>query len=111
MRVFIAGKSELRLSHTQKLGQYDVKDLPSIMQKNLIDIVLIPSIGPETFSYTTEEAMSMDIPVACYNIGAPAERVKNYKNGLIISQIDAQTTLNEIINFVKKRREIAHDKS
>ncbi len=110
VRVFIAGKSELRLSHTQKLGQYDVKDLPSIMQKNLIDIVLIPSIGPETFSYTTEEAMSMDIPVACYNIGAPAERVKNYKNGLIISQIDAQTTLNEIINFVKKRREIVHDK-
>ena len=104
VQVFIAGKSELRLSHTQKLGQYDVKDLPSIMQKNLIDIVLIPSIWPETFSYTTEEAMSMEIPVACYNIGAPAERVKNYKNGLIISQIDAQTTLNEIINFVNNLR-------
>ena len=66
------------------------------------DIYLIPSVCPETFSYTTEEAMTMGLPVACYDLGAPAERVKKYKKGLIISKIDAQTTLKEIEQFFQR---------
>ena len=74
----------------------------SLMEKNFIDFILIPSVWPETFSYTTEEAMTMGLPVACYDLGAPAERVKKYKKGLIISKIDAQTTLKEIEQFFQR---------
>ena len=41
-----------------------------------IDLFFIPSIWPETFSYTTSEIMSMHMPVAVFPIGAPVERVK-----------------------------------
>ncbi|MCQ2966102.1 MAG: glycosyltransferase family 4 protein [Alphaproteobacteria bacterium] len=83
-------------------GKYDINDLPNLLSVNKIDIIFIASIIPETFSYTTAEAMSMGIPVACFNIGAPAERIKNYERGLIISKIDPQVAFNEIINFIKK---------
>ncbi len=83
-------------------GKYDREALPQILNKNKANIVFIPSICPETFSYTTSEAMTLKYPVACFNLGAPAQRVKDYKKGLVISKMDAQTALDEIINFVKK---------
>lgn len=83
-------------------GRYKQSQLPKLIKKHQIDIIFIASIWPETFSYTTSETISMGIPVACYNIGAPSERVSKYKHGLVLSEIDAQKNLIEIIDFVKK---------
>lgn len=83
-------------------GKYNIEKLPKIIERNCIDIIFIPSIWPETFSYTTSEAMSMGIPVACFDIGAPAERVKKYKYGLIIEKIDAKFALEKIVKFLHK---------
>ena len=71
------------------------------MRRNNIDIVFIPSIWPETFSYTTSEAMSMGMPIACYAMGAPAERVGPYNRGLVLNKIAPRENLNQIINFIK----------
>lgn len=56
------------------------------MENNNIDIVFIPSIWPETFSYTTSEAMMMGLPVACFDMCAPAERVKNLRKNLLLKK-------------------------
>ncbi|MBO6289277.1 MAG: glycosyltransferase [Alphaproteobacteria bacterium] len=88
--------------NTEITGAYDVNDLPNIIEKFKIDVIFIPSICPETFSYTTEEAMSMGIPLACYNIGAPAERVCNYKKGIVINSMeDDEKTLTALIDCAK----------
>jgi glycosyltransferase involved in cell wall biosynthesis len=99
---FIAiGMEKNAISGLYCSGQYEIENLPEIIKSHKIDIIFIPSICPETFSYTTSEAISMNLPVACFNIGAPVERVWKYKLGLIISNIDAKTALNEIIEFTK----------
>ena len=49
--------------------------------------------------------MSMGLPVACFNLGAQAEYVKEYKSGLIINEIDAEMALNKILAFVKKHQQ------
>ena len=85
-------------------GKYDPKDLPRIIREEEVDIVFISSICPETFSYTTSEAISMNIPVACYNLGAPAERVSVYSKGLILKNMDAAVTLAELVEFVVSLR-------
>jgi glycosyltransferase involved in cell wall biosynthesis len=72
------------------------------MKDNKIDIIFIASIWPETFSYTTEEVMMMGLPVASFDIGAPAERIRKYDKGLVVSEMTAETALNEIIKFVGK---------
>ncbi len=86
-------------------GAYKQKRLPQIMEKHKIDLVLIPSIWPETFSYTTSEAISMGLAVACYDIGAPAERVEQYDKGLVLDKISPNENLTQIIDFVKRLRE------
>lgn len=85
-------------------GKYKPKNLPQIIKKHKIDLVFIPSVWPETFSYTTSEAISMGLPVACFNMGAPAERVSNYSRGLVLNKISPKENLNELIEFIKKQR-------
>jgi glycosyltransferase involved in cell wall biosynthesis len=87
-------------------GKYQHSDLPRIVMKEKIDLVFIPSICPETFSYTTSEAISMGLPVACYNIGAPAERVKKYEKGVVLNNMNVAANLYELVNFVKKIRKV-----
>ena len=86
-------------------GKYKARNLPRIMQKHKIDLVFIPSVWPETFSYTTSEAMSMGLPVACYDMGAPAERISKYSRGLILNKISPKENLMEIIKFIKTQRQ------
>ncbi|ROL57688.1 glycosyltransferase [Bacteroidetes/Chlorobi group bacterium Naka2016] len=85
-------------------GVYQKEQLPDLMEENHIDIVLIPSICPETFSYTTEEAILMDLPVAVFNIGAPPIRVQNYDKGLILFKNDPENIVDSILNHLKKVR-------
>ena len=83
-------------------GKYDIKSLPNIVEKYQIDIAFISSIVPETFSFTTSECINMGLPVACFNIGAQAEKIKAYNKGLIISKIDAKTAIKEIIYYIRR---------
>ena len=78
-------------------GSYNPKDLPRLTLEHDIDIFFIPSIWPETFSYTTQEVIEMDMPIACFDLGAPAERVKEYDKGLIIPEISARSAIDAII--------------
>jgi glycosyltransferase involved in cell wall biosynthesis len=82
-------------------GAYKQSKLPELVKKEKVNIIFIPSICPETFSFTTAEAMAMGLPVACFNLGAPSERVIKYEKGLIISHVEAECALNEIVSFVR----------
>lgn len=82
-------------------GRYTKGQLPWLTMQEDIDMFLIPSIWPETFSYTTSEIISMNMPVAVFPIGAPVERVVHYNKGLVISKTDPKTILTEMTAFAK----------
>lgn len=84
-------------------GRYEREELPKLMREYEVDIVFIASICPETFSYTTEEAMMMGMKVASFDIGAPAERLKKYDKGIIIKEMTAECALKTIMEEVKSR--------
>lgn len=100
VKLHVIGKMTKGYKNIKVMGKYKVSELPKIIQQIKTDIVFISSICPETFSYTTAEAMSMGLPVVCYNLGAPAERIQNYKKGLVLNEINPEENLKEIINFV-----------
>lgn len=83
-------------------GIYKKEELPSLMEYNKINIIFIPSICPETFSYTTEEAIKMNMPVAVFDLGAPAERVKLYEKGIILTKYEPDYIIGEFIKFIEK---------
>lgn len=79
--------------HFKVTGKYAREDLPDLIKSHQIDIFLIPSIWPETFSYTSEEIMKMQLPLMVFDLGAPAERVRCYEKGHIIQEISADAIL------------------
>ena len=83
----------IKSKHFHSTGKYKRDELPTIIQEHQIDIFLIPSIWPETFSYTTQEIMMMELPLMVFDLGAPAERVKDYEKGYIIKDISAEAAL------------------
>ena len=103
-KIILIGYSENHLQHPCffETGKYLQETLPLLVLQNDIDVFFIASIWPETFSFTTEEIIKMDMPVAVFNIGAPAERVSVYDKGLVINKMEAETALHQIIDFYKK---------
>lgn len=83
-------------------GRYTRDELPRLTMEEDIDLFFIPSIWPETFSYTTSEIMSMHMPVAVFPIGAPVERVKHYEKGLVLKGTDAKAALKELQEFAEQ---------
>lgn len=82
-------------------GRYGREELPRLTLEEDIDLFLIPSIWPETFSYTASEVMSMNMPIAVFPIGAPVERVMHYKKGLILSGSEPETVIRELVDFAE----------
>ncbi len=71
-------------------GPYLHEELAEIAEKYDVSTILIPSICPETFSFTTSEALLLGYPVICFDIGAPAERIKKYNSGIVIDNISTE---------------------
>lgn len=84
-------------------GRYHTQELPKLTLENDIDLFFIPAIWPETFSYTTSEIIDMGMPLAVFDLGAPAERVKEYEKGCVIPlKASPADTLCMLMDFAKK---------
>ncbi|WP_281981269.1 glycosyltransferase [Thalassorhabdomicrobium marinisediminis] len=57
-------------------GAYNIADLPALVERYGITAWLVPSICPETFSYTTHESLATGLPVWCFDLGAQGEAVR-----------------------------------
>ena len=65
-------------------GDYRVPDLPDLVRKYGITDWIVPSIWPETFSYTTHEALATGMPVYVFDLGAQADAARKAKNGYVL---------------------------
>lgn len=87
-------------------GPYQAKDLPNIIQKTGANIFLLPSICPETFSYVTQELITLKVPLISFDIGAQAEKVRQYSKGLVIPYgITNEEILTSIQKFYDKLKQ------
>ncbi|WP_300518242.1 glycosyltransferase [Aliiroseovarius sp.] len=62
-------------------GNYRIGDIGRLVQHYGITCWLIPSIWPETFSYTTHECLATGLPVYAFDIGAQGGAVARAPNG------------------------------
>jgi len=67
----------------------------------LFDIVVVPSIGTESFNMVVSEAMAMGKPVIATDVGGPSELIKNEYSGLLIPPGDCDFLAISIINLLK----------
>jgi len=66
-------------------GRYAAADLPALLQHYRAALVLFPSAGPETFSYTLTEAWIAGVPTVVPPIGALAERMQAGGAGIVLT--------------------------
>jgi glycosyltransferase involved in cell wall biosynthesis len=83
-------------------GDYNKQDLPMLIKKSGVNVVLFPSICPETFSYVTHEIIGLGLPIASFNLGAQAETISKYKNGLILNSYNPKIIIEKLKTFHKK---------
>lgn len=81
-------------------GRYNKEEISELLAKYQIGVVVIPSIWPETYSYTTSEAVFSGYPVIVFNLGAPAERVCKLKCGWVLDECKSQYVLDIIKNLL-----------
>ncbi|MFT6835916.1 MAG: glycosyltransferase involved in cell wall biosynthesis [Francisellaceae bacterium] len=96
--VFGQLKEQNRTSNTIVLGPYELNQLANNIQSNNVNVMFMPSICPETFSYATEELMALALPIVSFNLGAQGEKISNYKNGTTIS---TKSSSEEILSVLK----------
>lgn len=65
-------------------GRYDPEDIPALARHYGITHWLIPSLWPETFSFTTHEALRTGLPVLAFDLGAQGDAVRQAENGILL---------------------------
>ena len=87
-------------------GNYQLRDLPALVARYGVTAWFIPSIWPETFSFTTHEALATGMPVYSYDIGAQGEAlsraVKAGAEGAVLPLGSAQATGAAILADLKR---------
>jgi GT2 family glycosyltransferase len=80
-------------------GKYELPDLPALLDRYRVNIGFISSIWPETFSYVSQELMMLNLPLVCFDIGAPRDRIGQWRRGRIIPEMtpeSAWTTISQL---------------
>ena len=103
-RVVVIGDSDPGYALPASLrvhGAYALADLPALARSYNIGAWLIPSIWPETFSYTTREALATGLPVFGFALGAQGEALKAHPNGHVVELGELDTTVRALLSRLR----------
>lgn len=83
-------------------GDYHLSELPGLVGRYGITDWLIPSVWPETFSYTTHETLATGLPVHAFEIGAQGTAVARARNGHVIPLKAGDDAAGNILKSLKQ---------
>lgn len=79
--------ADARLMKTQKVfvtGEYREAEVPGLFRREQPHLIWLPSVCPETWSYTLSHAFASGLPVVGFDLGAPAERMRRRRRGYLL---------------------------
>mgnify|MGYP005990228595 CR=1 FL=1 len=90
-------------------GTYRIQDIAQIAARYGVTDWLIPSIWPETFSFTTHEALATGLPTHAFQLGAQGDAVTTAPNGYAITFDTGKDPVPSLVehfqtHFSKQRR-------
>lgn len=101
VRITVIGTLEgsLDTATVSVTGAYDRANLPEIIERSGVNLMLFPSVSPETFSFVVAELMEMQLPIASFDFGGPAERVATYPLGKLLRLCSATEMMRQLVEF------------
>lgn len=100
-RVVVIGTLDLASTsrNLDVTGPYRREQLVELIEAHRINMILFPSICPETFSYVIEEAILLRMPIVAFDLGAPGERLRSYDLGRLCAVVDAEAAFTKMREF------------
>ncbi|HWV45406.1 MAG TPA: hypothetical protein VN039_05135, partial [Nitrospira sp.] len=80
-------------------GGFNADNLADKLEEYDINVSWVPSVCPETYSYVTSELIRLDIPLVCFDVGAPAERVSQYPLGHVVPDFDIAAVVDYFVRL------------
>ncbi len=80
-------------------GSYQREDLPELLSEQ--DVIVLPSIWPETFSIVIREANMLGLPVIASRIGAIPEAVEEGINGYLFEPGNREDLQKCMLRFIE----------
>jgi glycosyltransferase involved in cell wall biosynthesis len=75
-------KAALQIAETGH--HWEDEEILDLVPQVSADMVLLPAIWPETYSYALTLALRTGLPVAAFDLGASGERLRAYPNGHLL---------------------------
>jgi glycosyltransferase involved in cell wall biosynthesis len=77
-------------------GYYRADSLPDLLRRDGVDVALVLSIWPETYTLVVDECLLAGVPVVAFDMGAPAERLRGGRGLLIPAEAGADGVLQAL---------------
>ena len=111
LRLTVLGYSQdddaLEAVGVEVLGRYEDATLAGRLMELAPDIVLIPSVWPETYSYVLSAALAAGLSTAVFDLGAPARRLRVLGRGMRLPLARARDPLqlaHDLLDFARQGR-------
>jgi GT2 family glycosyltransferase len=87
-------------------GRYNEEEAAHLIQREQPDIAWLPSVWPETWCYTLDHALQAALPVAAFNLGAIAERLRGMGVGELMPLDFSAPQINDRLLAAGRRAQV-----
>ena len=87
----------MRTGHVFVTGEYQEEDAIPLIASVQADYAFLPSVWPETWCFTLGLAWKAGLIVAAFDLGAPAERIRATKQGMLLKTDLLEEGLNDVL--------------
>lgn len=101
VRVVVVGTLNVahRSPRLRVTGAYRREELVDLVEEHGVNMLFFPSIWPETFSYVVAEMIALRLPIVAFDLGAPAERLRNYPRARLCPEVSAEAALSTLLDL------------
>ncbi len=86
-------------------GRYGEAEVVHLLRREQPEIAWLPSVGPETWSYTLDYALAAGLPVLAFDLGAIAERLRAVAGGVLLPlSLDARRINDQLLQLAQNQR-------
>jgi GT2 family glycosyltransferase len=106
LKIVVIGEIDPTYAHPKihAHGRFSRHEISELAERYSINCWLLPSIWPETFSYTTHECLATGLPTLAFDIGAQGDTVRIHTNGFIIQpSISTHDLVDKLTCVVKMK--------
>ena len=84
-------------------GTYESPEAVDLIRAQIATLGFVPSVWPETWSLTLGELWQAGLPVAAFDLGAPAERIRTTGSGFVLPLGMPPASINDALLAAARR--------